>query len=145
MIPILRSIAITCVISSIVALVFWSTDGGFLRPFVLTTIGQVGVFWIYNSFMQKYYTLKQKQLDNERIKEFTKQGIDVECAYCKTVNLIPVRFDQDNDFECINCHKPNSTYINVTVTQKTTPLNMSPLLINTLNPDEQRAIDKIGK
>jgi hypothetical protein len=143
MLVILRSISITLLISLVVGLIFWSTGGNFSRAFTLAIVIQFAVFWVYNTLSEKYFNLKQRQLDNERIKEFTKQGLEVECSYCKTVNLVPVRFDVDNDFSCTNCGKPNAIYIGVTVTQKTSPLNMSPLLINTLNPDEQQAIDRI--
>ena len=141
---IIRSLLLTGVIASIVGATFWSLDEGFLKPFVLTIILQFIGFWMFNTITQRIFQVKEKRLDNERIAEFSKQGVEVECAYCKTTNLVPVRFDIDNDFACVNCDKPNAIYIGVTVTQKTTPLNVSPLMINTLNPDEQQAIDGLS-
>lgn len=143
MLNILRSLVITLVISSVVSVVFWSTGGDYIKPFVLTTVVQFAGFWLINIMLRNKHMIESKHLENERIKEFSKQGVDVECSYCKTTNLVPVRFDIDNDFECVNCGKPNAVYVGVTVTQKTTPLNVSPLMINTLNPDEQQAIDKL--
>ena len=139
-----RSLLITGVVSGIIGTTFWSLDQGFLKPFVLSIILQFIGFWIFNTISQRIFSIKERQLENERIAEFSKQGVEVDCAYCKTTNLVPVRFDVDNDFECVNCGKPNAIYIGVTVTQKTTPLNVSPLMINTLNPDEQNAIDKLS-
>ena len=143
MLSIIRSLAITLAISSVVSVVFWSTGSDYIKPFVLTTVGQFAVFWLINTWLRNKHMIESKHLENERIKEFGKQGVEVECSYCKTTNLVPVRFDIDNDFECVNCGKPNAVYVGVTVTQKTTPLNVSPLMINTLNPDEQQAIDKL--
>jgi len=143
MFNIFRSLAITLAISFIVSLVFWSTGYDYIKPFILTTVGQFTIFWLINNWLRNKHLIENKQLENERIKEFSKQGVEVECSYCKTPNLIPVRFDTDNDFECVNCEKHNAVYIGVTVTQKTTPLNVSPLMINTLNPDEQHAINKL--
>lgn len=143
MLSILRSLAITLFISFVVALVFWSTGDDYVKPFILTTVGQFTIFWLINTWLRNKHIIENKQLENERIKEFSKQGVEVECSYCKATNLVPVRFDMDNDFECVNCGKPNAVYVGVTVTQKTTPLNVSPLMINTLNPDEQQAIDKL--
>lgn len=140
----IRSLLITGAVSGIVGTTFWSLDQGFLKPFVLSIILQFIGFWIFNTISQRIFSIKERQLENERIAEFSKQGVEVDCAYCKTTNLVPVRFDVDNDFECVNCGKPNAIYIGVTVTQKTTPLNVSPLMINTLNPDEQNAIDKLS-
>lgn len=143
MFNIFRSIVITLAVSFIVSLVFWSTGSDYIKPFILTTVGQFTIFWLINNWLRNKHLIENKQLENERIKEFSKQGVEVECSYCKTPNLIPVRFDIDNDFECVNCEKHNAVYIGVTVTQKTTPLNVSPLMINTLNPDEQHAINKL--
>lgn len=143
MIPILRSIAITVIVASVVGLVFWSISGEFLKPFILTTITQFVLFWIFNTCSSYMYELKATALENERIAEFTKQGIEVGCSYCRSVNLIPVRFDEDNDFTCMNCDKENAVYIGITVTQKTTPLNVTPITVNTLDPAEQQAIDQI--
>ena len=81
------------------------------------------------------------QLENERIAEYTKQSVTAECAYCKTSNMIPLRVDKDNDFNCTNCNKPNAVYIGITVTQKTNPMNVDSLAINTFNPDERSAIE----
>lgn len=140
---ILRSLVITSIISSTVSAVVWTAGIEFWKPFVVMTVFQFVGFWLFNSYNQYNFKLKQTKLDNERIAEFSKQSLEAECAYCKTVNLVPVRFDVENDFSCINCNKPNAVYIGVTVTQKTTPMNVSPLLVNTVNTDEQRAIDQL--
>lgn len=144
MIPILRSIAITTTLAALVGLVFWSISGEFIKPFVLTIIIQFVLFWIFNTCSSYIYELKATALENERIAEFTKQGIEVGCSYCRSVNLIPVRFDEGNDFTCINCDKENAVYIGITVTQKTTPLNVTPITVNTLDPAEQQALDQLG-
>lgn len=140
---IVRSIAITATVSSAVGGIFWALDGNFWKPFVLATVIQFVIFWMFTTVMDRISLFKQKQIENDRIAEFSKQSIEAECSYCKTLNLIPLQMDRDNDFDCTNCGKPNAVYIGVTVTQKTTPLNVSSLAINTLNPDEQSAIDKI--
>lgn len=144
MTSILRSLTITLAVSSIVAVVFWATGHDYIKPFVLTTTIQFAAFWMINTWLRNHHMIQTKRIENDRIKEFNKQGIDVECSYCKSPNLIPVRFDTGNDFQCVNCDKPNAVYIGVTVTQKTTPLNVSPLMISTLNPDEQHAIDQLS-
>jgi len=138
---ILRSLAITLSVSGTCALVGWSLDYDFWRVFALVTAIQFVSFWLFNSVLQHIKQVKMTQLENERIAEYTKQSITAECAYCKTANLIPLRVDSDNDFECTNCSKPNAVYIGITVTQKTNPMNVDSLAINTLNPDERSAIE----
>lgn len=144
MLDVIKSLTITVTVSLLVGLVFWATGYDYVKPIILTMVGQFAVFWLFNTWLRKQHMIQTNKLENERIKEFSKQAVDVECSYCKSTNLIPVRFDVDNDFECTNCGKPNAVYIGVTVTQKTTPLNVSPLMVNTLNPDEQQAIDTLS-
>ena len=140
----IKSLTITVSVSLIVGVLFWSLGHDYVKPVVLTMVGQFVGFWLFNTWLRKQHIVQNSKIENERIKEFTKQAVEVECSYCKTVNLIPVRFDIDNDFNCTNCNKPNAVYVGVTVTQKTTPLNVNPLMINTLNPDEQQAIDALS-
>lgn len=140
-VSILRSIAITLLVSSICATVAWSLGYNFIKVFSLVTAIQFGGFWVLNSVIQHIKQVKMTQLENDRIAEYTKQSITAECAYCKTSNLIPLRMDSDNDFDCVNCNKPNAVYIGVTVTQKTNPMNVDTLAINTLNPDERSALE----
>lgn len=142
---ILRSLGITFCVSGIGALIGWSIDHNPLKIFILLTSIQFVGFWILNTVTGHFRQIKMTRLENERIAEYTKQSIQAECAYCKTLNLIPLRMDLDNDFNCTNCNKPNAVYIGVTVTQKTNPMSVDSLAINTLNPDEQAAIDHINR
>lgn len=142
---ILRSLATTLSVSGTCALVGWSLDYDFWRIFALITAIQFVSFWVFNSILQHIKQVKMTQLENERIAEYTKQSITAECAYCKTSNMIPLRVNNDNDFDCTNCNKPNAVYIGITVTQKTNPMNVDSLAINTLNPDERSAIEYLDR
>jgi hypothetical protein len=142
---ILKSILITFSVSGVGALIGWSIDYNPIKIFILFTSIQFIGFWILNTVTGHLRQVKMTKLENERIAEYTKQSVQAECAYCKTMNLIPLRMDIDNDFNCTNCNKPNAVYIGVTVTQKTNPVSADPLAINTLNPDEQAAIDHINR
>ena len=144
MLAILRSVFITACVSACVSGVFWWSGSNFANVFVTCTLIQFGVFWMFNTIIQHVTQMKMTKLENERISEYSKQSIQANCAYCATDNLIPLRLNQDNDFTCTNCGKTNAVYVGVTVTQKTTPMNMNSLDINTLNPDEQAAIDQIN-
>ena len=142
---ILKSILITFSVSGVGALIGWSIDYNPIKIFILFTSIQFIGFWILNTVTGHLRQVKMTKLENERIAEYTKQSVQAECAYCKTMNLIPLRMDIDNDFNCTNCNKPNAVYIGVTVTQKTNPVSADALAINTLNPDEQAAIDHINR
>lgn len=138
---ILRSVAITLCVSGVGGLICWSLGYNFIKVFVLITAIQFAGFWLFNSIMQHIKQVQMTKLENERIAEYTKQSVTAECAYCKTPNLIPLRMNTSNDFDCTNCGKQNAVYIGVTVTQKTNPMNVDSLAINTLNPDEKQALE----
>lgn len=62
--------------------------------------------YITNQFVNAYIQLKNKQLENERIREFSYQGIEVECpCHKKYKQLVPFRFNTDNRYKCIDCNK----------------------------------------
>lgn len=58
--------------------------------------------------------------ETKRLELYAMQGTDVTCAHCNAAAFVPVRFDEDNSFDCDVCGKSNSVYIDVTTTQKTT-------------------------
>ena len=78
-----------------------------------------------------------------RIKEYSKQGIDTECAFCTAPQFVPIRFDIDNEFDCTECGKSSALYVTVTSAQKTNPLDVSPLRVNTIISEELEAREKI--
>ena len=140
---ILRSLLVTIIISSAVAYTASMSNYSFWLFFVCSTAIQFIFHWSLSYFMDIYVVLRNKQLENQRIAEFSKQSVNVNCAYCRHANTVPVRFEDYNDFTCENCGKPNAIYVNLTVTQKTTPLNTKPVNINTVDEREQVVISEI--
>ena len=89
----------------------------------------------------------ESQIESEmtvRIQEYTKQGADLECAYCRTSNYVPIRMDEDNTFVCDDYGKPNAVYVSITTAQKTQSIDMLPLTVNTLIQEELEAKEKIA-
>lgn len=143
MLSILRSIFITVLISSVCGALAWTVGMDWLKVGIFALIGQFAFFYFFNTVLQTRVALKNKQLENERIKEFSKQGTIVPCAYCGTDNFIPVRLDTDNTFPCNHCGKDNSVYINITTAQTTNPLEANPLAVQAYIADREEAIAKI--
>lgn len=81
------------------------------------------------------------QEETKRLDMYSMQGTDVQCAYCRQINFIPIRFDEDNNFECESCGKKNSVYVDVTTTQKTdipqSPgMSIDPIISKTLDKED---------
>jgi len=128
---ILRSIVIVIFISLSLAGVMFGLGFSFMKTFAIVFCGQLLFTFIGYQIVEPISMLRNKQLENERIKEFSKQGVEIECASCNMPVIIPIRFDRSNNFTCDNCGAENSVYINITAAQKTTPMDINPLSINT--------------
>lgn len=62
--------------------------------------------YIIVQFINAYVQLQNKKIENERIKEFSYQGIEVECpCHKRQKQLVPYRFNTDNRYKCIECNK----------------------------------------
>jgi len=143
MISIVKSIIATAVVSGLISFILHFLGFDILKTFTISAIVLIIVGFIYGQFIDTYITLNLKRIENERIKEFTKQGLDVECAYCGENNFVPIRLAEKNEFTCTSCAKVNSVYIEVLTTQTTTPLQGNPLHKHTLNQDKQDALDSL--
>jgi len=87
--------------------------------------------YIYETIFTAFVALKNKQLENERIKEFTMQGIEVECPCSrKTRDFVPIRLNTSNKYKCKECQKLISVYITPSTALTTQPI----LDTDTLNP-----------
>ena len=102
--------------------------------------GAVIQLLIHNTFvtiLDSYITIKDKKLENERIKEFSYQGLEVTCPCSKKqLDFIPVRLNTQNSYRCSGCDKSISIFINAETAMQTEPI---------LNVDTTQAIEPILK
>ena len=133
---ILKSVFITCVISILGGLLGYVVGFNPYKTFIVILVLQLSISFIVRQLQFAYFTTKNKEIETARITEFSKQGLDVECAYCHEQNFIPLRFDIDNNFDCDKCKETNSVYINVTSAQITTPLNISQITSTSFKDDQ---------
>ena len=140
---IIRSLLVTIVISLAISLAFYFMGSDPKKIFIISFAAIMVVGFLLGQWSTTKMIIKNKQLENERIIEFTKQGVSVECSYCSEVNFVPIRFDIKNEFDCNKCGKKNAIYLDIITTQITNPIQSARLQIQTINSDEQSAIDKI--
>lgn len=118
---IISSLSKTIIIAGILsAIIDYFTAGEFIETFIALICIQFVASYVWKSCAR--FVLESKMMDEEtkRLELYAMQGTDVTCAHCNAAAFIPVRFDDDNSFECEICGKVNSVYVDVTTAQKTT-------------------------
>jgi len=118
---ILTSLGKTLIIAGILtSIINYFTGTGYIETFTALVCVQFVASYIWKSIAR--FILENRMMDEEtkRLELYAMQGTDVTCAHCNASAFIPVRFDDDNSFDCEVCGKSNSVYVDVTTTQKTT-------------------------
>lgn len=93
----------------------------FAKVFVISTIIQVVS---YNIYQQVVYFIGQKLL-NDRISEYSKQGLEVVCPCSRAVrSFIPIQLDADNSYKCLECTKNVAVNIEVKTFLETQPVDL---------------------
>jgi len=112
---------------TIVSLLFgyWTTTIG-VNIIVGTLTGAVIQFLGFNAFSTVFNSivlLKNKKLENERLQEFSYQGLELECpCYKKERELVPVRFNTPNYYRCKACNKQLSVIVTAESAVVTEPI-----------------------
>lgn len=78
----------------------------------LGIILQFGVYYAFITALDAYVALRNKKLENERIKEFSLQGMEVTCpCTLKKAEFVPIILNTNNTYKCNTCQKNISVYI----------------------------------
>jgi DNA-directed RNA polymerase subunit RPC12/RpoP len=84
---------------------------------------QYFINYLYETILSAIVALKNKQIENERIKEFTMQGLEVECPCSRKIkDFVPIRLNTANKYKCSECQKLVSVYIESTTALITEPI-----------------------
>lgn len=82
------------------------------------------LFNVYSTLLDVYVTLKNKKLENERIKEFSFQGVEVTCPCFKKIkSFVPLRLNTNNSYTCQECKKDVAIYVDVSTAITTQPID----------------------
>lgn len=135
-----KTIAVALALSLLISHVFSLV---FLDWFLVCVAAQFIMFYMWNSFLEYRLRVNQEREETERIASFIEQGVDSTCAYCNATNFIPIKLDDDNQFDCTECGKTNSVYVDITVAQKTQILDRQTLNVNSLIKEKIDATETI--
>jgi len=116
------SILFLIIPSSLIAVALSMMYGHFLIFFLgafasIFVIGQISNIAVH----------KKAELDIVRIKNqltaiINQQSVEVSCAYCKDRNLVPIKLNVRNTFECKECKQTNLIIFQFATAQITVPL-----------------------
>lgn len=110
-------------VSGVLSYIFTGLTAKFWISFVIVTLIQLVVYNIFRSVLDAFVALKNKQLENERIKEFSYQGLEVTCPCSKKcIDYVPIRLNTPNMYRCSGCDKSVSVYINAETALQTEPI-----------------------
>jgi len=105
----LTSLVVTAIL---IGLLFKHFGVSLLIGIPIGVIVQFGLYYAFITALSAYVELKNKQLENERIKEFSLQGLDVTCpCSLKKTEFVPIILNTNNTYKCDHCQKNVSVYI----------------------------------
>jgi hypothetical protein len=115
--------------SSIISVAVWMLSGNYIAAFLLSLSIQYILFSFIGNLVNNYNAQITKQKELDKLEQLSSI---LECAYCKTKNIITFIPDENErvEFVCSNCNKKNLVNINFTVARITEPITMDSLKEN---------------
>lgn len=108
--------------------VFVSTGLNFFLGVGVGVAVQYAIYYGFVNILNAVVALKNKKLENERIKEFSYQGLEVKCpCFKRHVDVVPIRLNSSNYYKCGECGKSVSVIISADTAVVTEPLTSTEL------------------
>jgi len=116
-------VAILLAVALVIAVFLSTFHVAWWLSFTAGILLQILIYNAFVSILDVYVTLKNKKLENERIAEFSYQGLEVECPCSKKrKDFVPIRLNDVNLYKCGECDKTVSVYINAETALQTEPI-----------------------
>tara|TARA_B100002019_G_C21200924_1_gene563981 strand:+ start:215 stop:640 length:426 start_codon:yes stop_codon:yes gene_type:complete len=127
-VELVKSLIILFSVSASVAGCFYLLNLPFWPVFGLSSIFQIFIFNLFSTWKKQKAAIEFELIQNERIKEFSKQGIECICPdeNCAAKTFVPIQLDKENRYECPNCKKNIKVYIGSKTFLETTPVSEDP-------------------
>jgi hypothetical protein len=126
-------IASLCAVACLTSAILSAWHVNIIVGFLVGLAFQYAGYYVYKTGLLTYVALKNKKLENERIKELSYQGLEVACPCYKAVKeFIPVRLNAANYYKCSDCKKTISVLITPETAVVTEPVDTSFEAINTV-------------
>ncbi len=98
----IKPLFILTLVSTALALIFSDNLVTFLKYFIFFDVLQVIIYNVYKNVVELFAV----KLQNEKLKELSKQGMEVKCpCYLEKTMFVPVNLNGPNGFSCNECKK----------------------------------------
>lgn len=98
----IKPLLILSAISTSLSLLFSNDLLSFVKYFIFFDIAQVIIYNVYKNVVELFAT----KLQNEKLKELSKQGMEVKCpCYLEKPMFVPINLNGPNGFNCNECKK----------------------------------------
>jgi hypothetical protein len=99
---VIKPLFILTLVSTALALIFSDNLVTFLKYFIFFDVLQVIIYNVYKNVVELFAV----KLQNEKLKELSKQGMEVKCpCYLEKTMFVPVNLNGPNGFSCNECKK----------------------------------------
>jgi len=127
-VTIFKSILILSTVSAFIAGCLFLLNVSFFPVFGLSFIAQILIWNLFNNWKTQRAEIEFELIQNERIKEFSKQGLNCICPdeNCNHKVLVPIVLNEENTYKCPECNKSIKVYIGAKTFLATTPVEEDP-------------------
>jgi hypothetical protein len=117
---VIKSLLILLTVSCSISLIFSKDFVSGVKYFFAISLIQIILYQIYIKIIHLYV----ENIKLQKIKEYSKQGVEVVCpCYRENKVFIPIKLDSNNDYTCMECKKNVSVNIEVKTFLATEPLD----------------------
>ena len=134
----LYSLGLASFIASLFGAGTWVLGVGFLPGFILSIALQFLYASIANPIRQRKDVIKLAELEASYELAESQQFLDIQCAYCKRRNVVPILLNTSNVFDCEKCSETSAIQMFFESVRITTPLvtEMDKKVIDELQKEE---------
>ena len=136
----IKQLLLLIAITSVITL-FLITIGVNVFVSILTSLViQFALYYGFNYIVDSFTLLRIRKIELEQLKELSFQTTEVTCPCSAThKQIVPLRFNTDNQYTCISCQKLIKVYINIDTALATQPIletNIQKINIPKINDTE---------
>jgi hypothetical protein len=129
LLALLRSIAITGIVSLIIGSVAYLTGYSFILFSVITFFTQFFLYYLVGMYIEYKRTIDSRLVTLKEAEILAKNTITVQCASCKKESDVVVSTNIENKFVCGHCKAKNSVYVYAETALVTEPLYEPPAVL----------------
>jgi len=127
-IQVVKSLSIVVIVSAFLGGCGYLLGYNFFAIFGIAFVSQFITYDLFTRYRKGALEVQFRELENERIKAFSEQGLEVTCPVenCMHKTFVPIIISEDNEYDCPKCNVGVKVYIGTKCFLKTTPIEGDP-------------------